>query len=112
MSILPPLQYTYTNEESLELLIHSIKGNKDCNSERKAFNLCRSTVLGKHVEPEQCLDKALTFVNCFQRVRRDESAACQTAFNSTLECGKKYSESTISLGSSCQSQLDAYLNCK
>jgi hypothetical protein len=39
---------------SLELLISSVRGNRVCNNERKAFNVCRTSILGKLVEPEFC----------------------------------------------------------
>lgn len=46
-------------------MIYSIKGNQVCKDQRKSFNLCRSTPLGKHVEPEFCKDSALSFIDCF-----------------------------------------------
>ncbi|KRX01961.1 hypothetical protein PPERSA_07606 [Pseudocohnilembus persalinus] len=110
MSVVPPQQYSYTDEESLELLIHSIRGNKQCQAERKAFNLCRSTVLGKFVEPEFCKDKSINFLNCFQQVRRDETQGCKDTFTQVLNCGKQNTGSFF--GGNCQSQLNAYLNCQ
>lgn len=53
------------NDNSLSMIIHSIKANKVCKDERKSFNLCRSTPLGKFVEPEFCKDNAEKLINCF-----------------------------------------------
>ena len=50
------------------MLIHSIKANRACRSERKELNLCRSNILGKLVEPQFCEDKAVNVIDCFQKV--------------------------------------------
>jgi len=107
MSLLPTPQYAYTQEESLELLIHSIKANRDCKTERKAFNLCRTTLLGKLVDPNYCLDKATAQVDCFQKVRRDEKPSSKDAYKKVFECAKGASGSWTA---SCQSQLEEYLS--
>lgn len=65
---IPQPEYAYTNDESLEVIIHSIKANSVCKPLKKRFNLCRSTVLGKLVEPESCMADAKELVTCFQQV--------------------------------------------
>ena len=64
---LPQPEYGYTEDESLEVIIHSIKANQDCKPIKKKFNLCRATVLGKLVEPESCMEDAKELITCFQK---------------------------------------------
>lgn len=64
-----PFNNVFTYEDhSLEMIIHAAKANRECAKERKAFNLCRTTVLGKMIDPNYCLDKAIAQVDCFQKM--------------------------------------------
>ncbi|KAM3128534.1 hypothetical protein pb186bvf_019377 [Paramecium bursaria] len=69
--IIPGELYNYTNDESLKLVLQSIKGNQQCKQQRKAFNLCRETPLGRHVDQEICLKQSLDFIDCFRKVQID-----------------------------------------
>eukprot|EP01017_Pseudomicrothorax_dubius_P042010 TRINITY_DN67_c0_g1_i1.p1 TRINITY_DN67_c0_g1~~TRINITY_DN67_c0_g1_i1.p1 ORF type:complete len:113 (+),score=37.24 TRINITY_DN67_c0_g1_i1:133-471(+) len=106
---LPDKLYHRTAEEELELLVHSIKANKVCRTERKAFNLCRATLLGKLVEPQHCSEKAISLIDCFQTVRQDANPAAKTAFQRTLECAKRLKEGGAFSFGSCSKELDEYL---
>ncbi|CAD8104964.1 unnamed protein product [Paramecium sonneborni] len=93
--------YTYTNDESLQLMIYSIKGNQVCKDQRKSFNLCRSTPLGKHVEPEFCKDSAISFIDCFLGVQRNKK--CHQQFQKVFDIAKT--------GQYAQESLEDYLKC-
>jgi len=62
--ISPPL-YNYTDSDKLELFVHSVRANTVCKDQRKDFNKCRGNIIGKHVDPLVCKDKAMTLVDCF-----------------------------------------------
>merc|ERR1711874_180273 len=89
MSYLPQEKYSYTEDENIEMLIHSIKANRVCKNLRKELNLCRSTILGKLVEPEHCQDKAIDLIDCFQKVRRDEGGNNLKNYDAVFQCAKK-----------------------
>ncbi|CAD8195931.1 unnamed protein product [Paramecium octaurelia] len=98
---IPKDLYTYTNDESLQLMIYAIKGNHVCKEQRKSFNLCRSTPLGKYVEPEFCKDNAMTLVDCFLKVQRN--GKCNYSFQKVFDIAKT--------GQYAQESLEDYLKC-
>ncbi|CAD8107935.1 unnamed protein product [Paramecium primaurelia] len=98
---IPKDLYTYTNDESLQLMIYAIKGNHICKEQRKSFNLCRSTQLGKYVEPEFCKDNALSMIDCFLKVER--YTKCKQFFQKVFEIAK--------IGQYAQESLEDYLKC-
>mmetsp|Transcript_36161 Transcript_36161/g.42277 ORF Transcript_36161/g.42277 Transcript_36161/m.42277 type:complete len:113 (+) Transcript_36161:63-401(+) len=111
MSYIPTEKYAYTTSEAAEILVHSVRASQDCKKIRKEFNLCRSTLLGKLVDPNYCLDKATQLVDCFQTVKRDEPAGRKDKFKLTAECVKQYYEAgTFSLPKSCNDELKQYLS--
>ncbi|CAK58200.1 unnamed protein product (macronuclear) [Paramecium tetraurelia] len=62
-------QMSISIQNSLQLMIYAIKGNHVCKEQRKSFNLCRLTPLGKYVEAEFCKDNAVALVDCFLKVQ-------------------------------------------
>lgn len=99
------------------MLIHSIKANAVCKNQRKEFNLCRSTILGKLVEPHQCELQSTKLIDCFQTVyiifrgnkfrRRDEGEDLKKRYEAVFECATKNRHNMF--GAVCDNSLKAYL---
>ena len=48
-------------------LVNSIISNDICASQRKVFNLCRTTSLGKVIEPQYCAKDAIELIDCHKK---------------------------------------------
>ncbi len=102
--LISPAQYNYTDSEKTEMFVHSVRANLVCRESRKEFNRCRGNIIGRHVDPLVCKEKALSLVNCFQKVSEVQSQ-CLSAFRSSIACIQKGDQE-------CSEYLKEYQECK
>mmetsp|Transcript_117449 Transcript_117449/g.165165 ORF Transcript_117449/g.165165 Transcript_117449/m.165165 type:complete len:111 (+) Transcript_117449:63-395(+) len=109
MSFIDTPLYTYTAPEAFEYSVHAIKGNRECKLEKKTFNLCRASLNGKLVNPQECLAPALDLINCFQKVRQNKVRPGDAEkFTNAVNCGSD-SFGKSSFGG-CSKEINEYLN--
>ena len=84
-------------DDTFSQLIHANKAMKICSDERIAFTLCRATAGGRLANPEMCLEKANTFLTCYDGLIRNPK--CSEKYVKALDCLKIASKDETNIDS-------------
>ncbi|CAG9335698.1 unnamed protein product [Blepharisma stoltei] len=99
----------WTDDEKIEMLLHSIKANTACGNVRKSFNLCRASPFGKTIDPGLCRFQAQTLIDCFEEIRKIPPS-CQEEYSQAFQCVKTAQSEFIRL-TTCNKEVEAYELC-
>lgn len=99
----------WTEDEKIEMLLYSIKANKDCELVRKHFNLCRASLYGRTIDPGICKYQASKLIDCFEEIRITPPQ-CAQEFQAAIDCIKTSQSELIRL-STCNQEVENYENC-
>jgi len=100
---LPPKADAYTGSEVNSYLIHFSKAAQHCKDFANELEECRSTPLGKLVDPGSCKTHADQLLKCYNSVQ-EVHPKCKSSYQAVHDCLEK--------GGKCEAALNDYLACK